>query len=112
MACFVAPAATAAVTTILGKKLPTHLHIEWLNTMLWGGSMMLAVEHIAHGEVVLYPPFFTAIQNPANISVMIQEILTVGVSMTIAIVLAWSLLLYTKNILDKTKYAKLYLQEK
>jgi hypothetical protein len=92
MACFLAPMATGIVTTVFRKKIPAALKIGWLNIMLWGGVAMLAIEHIVHGEVVLYPPFLTAMQNPADIPVMLQELATVGGTMTIAIVLAWIIL--------------------
>jgi hypothetical protein len=89
MACFIAPMSLAIVTTIFRKKIPENLKIGWLNVMIWGGVIMLAVEHIAHGEVVLYPPFLTAMQTPAEIPVMLQEMATVGGTMTIAIVCIW-----------------------
>lgn len=92
MACFIAPMATGIITTIFRKKIPAALKIGWLNIMLWGGVAMLAIEHIAHGEVVFYPPFLTAMQNPADIPVMLQELATVGGTMTIAIVLIWAIL--------------------
>ncbi len=92
MACFIAPMATGIVTTVFRKKVPAALKISWLNIMLWGGVAMLAIEHIAHGEVVLYPPFLTAMQNPAAIPVMLQELAIVGGTMTIAIVLIWAFL--------------------
>ncbi|MCJ7697396.1 MAG: hypothetical protein MUO73_03595 [Thermoplasmata archaeon] len=92
MACFLAPMATGIVTTVFRKKIPAALKIGWLNIMLWGGVAMLTIEHIAHGEVVFYPPFLTAMQNPADIPVMLQELVTVGGTMTIAIVLAWIIL--------------------
>ncbi|HIG99007.1 MAG TPA: hypothetical protein HA258_00355 [Thermoplasmata archaeon] len=92
MACFIAPMATGIITTIFRKKIPAALKISWLNIMLWGGVAMLAIEHIAHGEVVLYSPFLTAMQNPADIPVMLQELATVGGTMTIAIVLLWAIL--------------------
>jgi hypothetical protein len=92
MACFLAPMATGIVTTVFRKKIPAALKIGWLNIMLWGGIAMLAIEHIAHGEVVFYPPFLTAMQNPADVPVMLQELATVGGTMTIAIVLAWIIL--------------------
>jgi hypothetical protein len=92
MGCFLAPMATGIVTTVFRKKIPAALKIGWLNIMLWGGVAMLAIEHIAHGEVVFYPPFLTAMQNPADIPVMLQELATVGGTMTIAIVLAWIIL--------------------
>jgi hypothetical protein len=84
--------ATGIVTTVFRKKIPAALKIGWLNIMLWGGVAMLAIEHIAHGEVVFYPPFLTAMQNPADIPVMLQELATVGGTMTIAIVVVWIIL--------------------
>ena len=89
MACFIAPMSLALVTTLFRKKIPEKLKIVWLNVMLWGGVIMLAVEHIAHQEVVLYPPFLTAMQNPSDIPVMLQEMATIGVTMTIAILFVW-----------------------
>ena len=54
MACFIVPAAEAAVTTLVKKKLdkneeqknPFAKRIGWLNNMLWGGSALLAFEHV------------------------------------------------------------------
>ena len=89
MACFIVPMSLAIVTTLFRKKIPEKLKIVWLNVMLWGGVIMLAVEHIAHKEVVLYPPFLTAMQNPSDIPAMIQEMATIGVTMTIAILFVW-----------------------
>ena len=89
MACFIAPMSLAIVTTIFRKKIPENLKIGWLNIMIWGGVIMLAVEHIAHKEVVLYPPFLTAMLTPAEIPVMLQEMATIGGTMTIAIVCIW-----------------------
>ena len=89
MACFIAPMSLAIVTTIFRKKIPENLKIGWLNIMIWGGAIMLAVEHIAHGEIVLYPPFLTAMQKPADIPVMLQEMAIIGGAMTITIVFIW-----------------------
>jgi hypothetical protein len=92
MACFITPMVTGIVTTVFRKKIPAALKISWLNIMLWGGVAMLVIEHIAQGEIVLYPPFLTAMQNPAAIPGMVQEIITVGGTMTLAIVLIWAIL--------------------
>jgi hypothetical protein len=92
MACFIAPMGVAIVTTLFRKKIPEAIKIGWLNIMLWGGVIMLAVEHIAHQEVVLYPPFLTAMQNAADIPAMLQEMATVGGTMTLAIVFIWIIL--------------------
>lgn len=103
MACFIAPMSLAIVTTIFRKKIPENLKIGWLNVMIWGGVIMLAVEHIAHGEVVLYPPFLTAMQTPAEIPVMLQEMATIGGTMTIAIVCIWlSMVFISQKINEKT----------
>ena len=89
MACFIAPMSLAIVTTVFRKKIPENLKIGWLNIMIWGGVIMLAVEHIAHGEVVLFPPFLTAMQTPSEIPLMLQEMAIIGGTMTIAIVSIW-----------------------
>jgi hypothetical protein len=107
MACFIAPAAAAIITSSVRKKIAPKYHLEWLNTMLWGGVIMLAVEHIAHGEVVLYPPFLTAIQNPAEIPAMLQEMATVGGTMTIAIILVWAVMVLVANKATKMREKKI-----
>lgn len=107
MACFLAPATAAIITTSLRKRIAPKYHLEWLNTMLWGGVAMLAVEHIAHREVVPYPPFLTAMQNPADIPVMLQEIATIGVAMTVAIVLVWVVMVLIANNVAKIRKKKI-----
>lgn len=97
MACFIAPMSLAIVTTIFRKKIPENLKIGWLNIMIWGGVVMLAVEHIAHGEVVLYPPFLTAMQTPSEIPVMLQEMATIGGTMTISIVCIWLVMVFVSK---------------
>jgi len=105
MACFIAPMALGIVTTVFRKKIPETLKIGWLNIMIWGGVIMLAVEHIAHQEVVLYPPFLTAMQSPAEIPAMLQEMATIGGTMTIAIVCIWAVMVYVYN--KKTQIQKI-----
>ncbi|MGQ9707687.1 MAG: hypothetical protein ACUVUR_02280 [bacterium] len=92
MACFLVPAAAGVMTTVLRKKFPQDAHADWLNSMLWGGVAMLAVEHYAHGEIVPYPPFLTAMQNPSAVTVMVKEMVTVGGTMTLAIFALWLVL--------------------
>ena len=108
MACFIAPMSLAIVTTIFRKKIPETLHIGWLNIMIWGGAIMLAVEHIAHGEIILYPPFLTATQTPAEIPVMLQEMAIVGGTMTITIVFVWILLVVAsqRKLINMSKSIK------
>ena len=101
MACFVVPTGAAIVTTVMGKKVPEKYHLNWLNSMLWGGVVMLAVEHIAHGEIVLYPPFLTA-----GLHEVLPEMLRVGVLMTLAIVLIWGTMVAVAARMSKrVKYA-------
>ena len=84
MACFLVPASEAVVTTIIEKvvrskekkngdltvkddadrlKVSLSEKLGWLNRMLWGGSALLAFEHVWHGEVVPTFPFLTAVTN-------------------------------------------------
>ena len=101
MACFIVPMSLAIVTTVFRKKIPENLKIGWLNIMIWGGVIMLAVEHIAHGEVVLFPPFLTAMHTPAEIPVMLQEMATIGGSMTIAIVCIWLAMVFISQKINQ-----------
>lgn len=87
MACFLVPTAAAIVTTVVGKKVPKEYHLNWLNSMLWGGVVMLAIEHISHREIVLYPPFLTA-----GLPEVLPEMLRVGVPMTLTIFLIWGVM--------------------
>lgn len=94
MACFLAPLAEAIVVTVirrvnkqpanaLGRQLPS------LEKMLWGGTLMLVVDHIINGEVIFKFPFFTALTETDGTALMLREILTVGVPMAAALTLAW-----------------------
>lgn len=97
MACFVVPGALAVVTTAFRKKIPTSYHIGWLNTMLWGGTLAVAVEHVANGEIVAYPPFLTAMSTAAGAAAMVREIATVGTVMTLVCVAAWAIMVTAYN---------------
>jgi hypothetical protein len=57
--------------------------------MLWGGAILLALEHIWHGEVVFYPPFLTAMSSSADTSEMLREMGTVGVGMAVLATVVW-----------------------
>jgi hypothetical protein len=99
MACFLAPAAEAVVTTIVKKRAdkkgidnenhPFLSKLGRLNTMLWGGSALLAFEHVWHGEVTPWFPFLTNAANPADAAVMLREIATSGVAMAALVTVAW-----------------------
>ena len=57
--------------------------------MLWGGSALLAFEHVWHGEVVPWFPFLTAAADPADALEMLHEMATVGVTMTLLVTAVW-----------------------
>ncbi len=106
MACFLAPTTAAIITSGMRKKIPAKYHLEWLNTMFWGGVVMLAVEHIAHGEVVFFPPFLTAMKSPADINIMLKEIAIVGGGITLAIVAAWGVVVAVANAVASIRAKK------
>jgi len=66
--------------------------LSWLNKLLWGGVILLALEHVWHGEVVPWPPFLTATENPANVAPMLHEIATVGVAMAVTVTVIWAIM--------------------
>ncbi len=84
MACLLAPTTAAIIVMAAKKKIPARYHINWLLALLWGGAAWLIPEHIYHGEIVLYPPFFTA-----GLSNVLHEVMRVGVPMTFAAVTIW-----------------------
>ena len=90
MACFIAALAESAVAYGVKKACEHHgtersliwaKRIGTLITMLLGGS---------HGEISASFPFLTAMQNPEDAAAMVHEILTVGVSMDIALTVSWA----------------------
>ena len=109
MACFLVSAAEAVVVTGLEKheekveqariekgepepalkKIPMSRKLKWLSHMLWGGAVLLAFEHVWHGELVPWFPFLTAMSDPADASEMFGEMATVGVAMAAIITLTW-----------------------
>lgn len=109
MACFLVPATEAVLTTaiqVTAKERARKWKLGWLNTMLWGGVILLAVEHIWHGEVVPWPPFLTAMENPADIPVMLHEMATIGGAMAIVITLTWIVLVIAASILPERVVAR------
>ncbi|MDR1768122.1 MAG: hypothetical protein LBR32_06820 [Propionibacteriaceae bacterium] len=99
MACFTAPTAAALIAWAakrhVGKtggksNIPLRAKLGWLVNMMGGGALLLALEHIWHGEVVFYPPFLTAMASPAETAAMWAEIGTVGVTMVGIVLVAWA----------------------
>ncbi len=109
MACFTAPVAEAVIVKAVEKYeekkevspgnngesaahkavIPLSRRLKWLSNMLFGGSAILAFEHIWHGEIVPWFPFLTAMSNAEDAAEMFREIATVGVSMAGLITVVW-----------------------
>ena len=68
-----------------------------MTNLLWGGSALLAFEHLWHGEVVPWFPFLTAMSDPADKAEMLYEMSTVGVTMAVLITLVWLVWLLIKD---------------
>ena len=58
--------------------------------MLWGGSALLALEHIWHGEIVPFYPFLTAVNNPEDTQAMLNEMAVSGTAMALVVTFAWA----------------------
>lgn len=126
MACFVVPAAEAVVATLAQKsakagevkekeaqssvdgftaaesdKIPFSRKLKWLTNLLWGGSALLAFEHVWHGEVIPAFPFLTAVQNAESAKGMLMEMATTGVSMTVAVTAIWLGMLGVVSAIEK-----------
>ena len=96
MACFSAPLAEAMIVSALksgsrGADVsanPFVRNIGRLRDMLFGGSFLLAIEHVWHGEITWRFPFLTAVRD-GNTAEMLHEIATVGVPMAILVTAVW-----------------------
>ena len=107
MACFLVPTTEAIVTTVLEKVLKQKnntfsVKLGWLNKMLWGGSALLAVEHVWHGEVVPFFPFLTAVKD-GNVAEMLHEMGTAGVSMAVLVTAVWGVMVAVSSFIEKRK---------
>ena len=110
MACFLVTAAEAAVVAAAEKaeekreenesknggsekvaelRIPLSRKLKWLTYMLVGGAVLLAFEHVWHGEVVPWFPFLTAMAPPEDAAEMLHEMLTVGVCMSVLVTAVW-----------------------
>jgi len=111
MACFIVPLTQAIATTAYRKHVEkkvlagqgTHndsflsRNLKTLELMLWGGSLMLVVDHIINGEVTWMYPFFTALESEGGGLVMLREMLTVGLPMSLIVTAAWAAWCYLKE---------------
>ncbi len=117
MACFLVPTGEAIVATVVGQiekkkveenkvevdttKIPFTRKLKWLTNLLWGGAVLLAFEHLWHGEVVPFPPFLTAMNDPGDTAEMLHEMSTVGVTMAVIITVVWVVMCIAADAIAK-----------
>lgn len=127
MACFLVSAAEAAIVTVATQivlahenkllpkyrreaeetseqhaaKIPFSRKLRWLSNLLWGGSLLLAFEHVWHGEIVPWTPFLTAAATPAETTIMLHEMSTVGVGMALLVTAVWVAMVLVSSSLEK-----------
>lgn len=126
MACFIVPAAEALVTTAAAKviehkekgtetvktegeaavtetteKIRFSRKLKWLSNLLWGGSLLLAFEHVWHGEVVPWFPFLSAASDPEDFIEMLYEMVTAGVTMAVVVTAVWLGMLAVVSRMEK-----------
>ena len=127
MACFLVPGAEAIVVTAAAlilkkteekKALPKPQGVPfgnapqeakrgfsqklfWLASLLWGGVVLLAFEHLWHGEVQPFFPFLTAAtEGPNAVAEMLGEMGTVGVTMAVLVTVVWVGMVIAARIIE------------
>lgn len=124
MACFLVPATEAIITTVAAKvikskekeesvklslsdgsvqeatRIKFSAKLGWLNKLLWGGSALLAFEHLWHGEVVPFFPFLTAVENGETAD-MLAEMGSAGVMMSVLVTAVWCGMLAVSSFMEK-----------
>ena len=84
MACFIVPLTQAVATTIyrkVTKQTDTFVgrNLKTLELMLWGGSIMLLIDHLVNGELFAWN---------------LREVLTIGVPMSVVVTAIWAIWCY------------------
>ena len=126
MACFLVPGTEAIVVTAAAlalkyaeqKKVKSLAHsgktvetekktgfsrkLFWLAGLLWGGVILLAFEHLWHGEVIPTFPFLTAAtQGEGAVAEMLGEMGTVGVTMAVLVTAVWGVMVVVAKIIER-----------
>ena len=121
MACFIVPAVEAVAVTVAAKVVKQHeTHAEaeitrvewsrklhWLSALLWGGVLLLAFEHLWHGEIVPFFPFLTAMKSPGETAEMLHEMSTVGVTMAVIVTVVWFAVCQAADLILRRREAAL-----
>lgn len=126
MACIIVPMTEAIITTIAAKVVKKHEaasltndtaiipiseKIDWLNKLLWGGSALLAFEHIWHGEITPVFPFLTAATDAASRAAMLHEMATSGVAMSVLVTAVWGCMVAVVSRIHQKKTAACMVQK-
>lgn len=79
--CFFVPLTQAIVTTVYRvctKQTDTFVgrNLKTLELMLWGGSIMLLIDHLVNGELFAWN---------------LRELLTIGVPMSVVVTAVWAI---------------------
>lgn len=126
MACLLVPAAEAAIVTAVTKvtevrekklkgaeaehaavsveeevRIPFKRKVKWLTNLLWGGSALLAFEHMWHGEITPWFPFLTAARDAEATAAMLHEMATVGVAMSLFVTVVWIGMVAVTGVIEK-----------
>ena len=116
MACFIVPLAESVIATGIKAMLKRRQvqgqggevvesgmvkKLGWLQKLGFGGSALLAIEHIYHGEITFVPPFLTAMNSPETTGEMLHEMATVGVSMAVLITVVWGAMCLISHVMEK-----------
>ena len=122
MACFLVPAAEAVIVTVAANRrkkqelaqnrlavaheepapaVSLSAKLGWLCRLLWGGSVLLAFEHLWHGELIPWFPFLTAARDPADTAEMLREMGTVGVGMAVLITVVWAGMVVVSSLIER-----------
>ena len=109
MACFTVPLATAVAASAVKSALPDSARrnpfvgkLNWLGKMMFGGSFLLAIEHVYHGEIIFTPPFLTAAkEGPEAVGEMLHEMATRGVAMTVLLVAVWAAMVMVSEVRER-----------
>lgn len=132
MGCFVAPVTEAVVVTAAAfvvkarekktmdksqnlskdeKPELTSNRLFRLAQLLFGGAILLIFEHIWHGEVVPFFPFFTAaLEGDEAVSEMWHEIATAGISMAALCTAVWGVCEIVRYAVAKKSVRKVTLE--
>lgn len=132
MACFLVPGAEAVIVTaaafLLKKYEQNKAQVKlgadsaaaeteakpgfarklfWLAELLWGGVLLLAFEHLWHGEVVPFFPFLTAAtEGAAAVTEMLGEMASVGVLMAVLVTAVWGAMVAVSAAIEKRPAAE------